>query len=357
MFPGHLIELCLAALLLVSSNTNSATIQDDPMTAIEPAHENYFFINHGHWLDRYTLAVNVAHDITKLEDYRILLIDIRKKTTKEFMRGAAIACTKPQEGIVGIRLSGTENKNEFAPKLFQWDARSMRLSPKAVNPEDYWNAWVCKKTDKFVVNSETLAQYSIGFLEDNHGQVHVTGDRANLIKKDKQIIPLDSGSKKLAMQGTPWFLPVRNVYFWSTGLFILDDSLWLDSDGTRVQEYPLLTMTPEGLLKQEFFRERLKNAGLNQGSGQSMPYGRGTLLNLPGRPHEGGGIYLVDEKSIKRIWCTNKGNQFDRRCLAIFTPEGLSPDGCHLAFKADSSDDLVRPFELRSGIKILPLCK
>jgi hypothetical protein len=122
----------------------------------------------------------------------------------------------------------------------------------------------------------------------------------------------------------------------------------------RTTEYPLITMTKLGEVRREHFRPVFERNGLEV-NGETFPYARGTLILAAGRPKDGGGIYLHDAGSLRRVWCTSDGNGYDRRCST--SDASLSPDGCHLAFFARDSDNVRARYRFRPSLKVLSLCK
>jgi hypothetical protein len=124
-------------------------------------------------------------------------------------------------------------------------------------------------------------------------------------------------------------------------------------DGVATQEQPMLTMSRSGQVKREFFRPLFEGRG-SMGEGQTFPYARGTLVYSGNRPRDGGGIYLSQGTSLRRIWCANEGNAFDRQCRLVNL--SISPSGCHAAFFAKDSDDPKARYAYGPTLKILPLC-
>ncbi len=78
------------------------------------------------------------------------------------------------------------------------------------------------------------------------------------------------------------------------------------------------------------------------------------MILIGSRPQQGGGIYLAQGPTLKRVWCLNGGGVYDRRCQVLTA--AVSPDGCHLAFHAVGSDSQAVAPSLRPSLKVLPLC-
>ncbi|MEO7242868.1 MAG: hypothetical protein ABIW85_08125 [Variovorax sp.] len=358
----------IAILALMSSfslQISASTIPDAPIPALEvglEASEN--LVSKLAWIDNYTLLATAQIDAhSNFWERKVVQVDIRTSKTKDFVNPGALICTNAVEDVVSINVGSaasvyTGNSKEPAPQLkfYRWNRG--KLTPKALS--DNWNPYICKKTkvaDTKIPGPMALAKADgIRYLESKDGYLETTQRQTReestiaLIRNEKFVATLQAKPHQVAPD--PQYLAFRDEYILSSGVFVTNGSL----DEARTTEYPLLTMTRSGSLNREYFRPVFERSGLTV-EGQTFPYAKGTLIFVSNRPNVGGGIYLSQGATIKRVWCTNQGYGFGRSCQATWI--SMSPDGCHFAFFANSSDNLTptRPITSRPTLKILPLCK
>jgi hypothetical protein len=175
-----------------------------------------------------------------------------------------------------------------------------------------------------------------------------------LVKKDKSTIKLDLRRGDVV---APFFeyLPFRKEYLLQPGRFSLGGESFSIYD-VRVTDQPVLTMSPTGVVNRgDSYRSAFERSGLKNG-GNVWPYAHGALIVIDSRPQYGGGIYRASGESVERVWCSPKKMGFDPKCRFESLPK-VSPDGCHVAFFAEGSDDPKAPLQTRPTLKILPLCK
>lgn len=367
MQPPYLKTGTFVALLIVSLSANSAAIPDAPVTAMEPGLEADDRLGGAMgWIDDRTLLVTAQIDSkSQFWERRVVRVDAKTGEMKELINPGAVICTNPTENVAGILVGSeasiyTGNSKEPKPelKLFSWTSIFGKLTPKMFG--DGWNPYICKKTKptdvkvpgSLVFYKEKDIRYleaKDGFLRFSRGQ---SGEQQSvvLVKDEKPVATLQAKPNEIAPE--PRYLPFRDGYLLSSGRFVMQGTM-ARSNEEHTTEYPLLTMTRSGTIKREYFRPLFENAGLTV-DGETFPYARGTLIFVSDRPKYGGGIYLNQGGSIKRIWCTNGGNTYDRQCRAMSI--SMSPDGCYLALFSNGSDNLKAPYVYRPTLKVLPLC-
>jgi hypothetical protein len=355
-----------AALLIASLGASASTIPDDPVVAIEPGIEIDDRLGGVMgWVDDHTLLVTAQIDSkSQFWERKVMLVDVRTGNTKELFYQGALICANPTEGVAAILVGSEESMylgNSKAPKpdlkLYSWSSLFGVLTPKISS--DSWNSWICKKTKSADVNVPNIdfMQKDIRYLEAKDGYLNFSMNQSRsersviLIKNDKPVATLDA--KPIEIAPAPQYLPFRDEYLLSSGRFVMNSTMVRGNEAPTT-EFPVLTMATSGKLKREYFKPLFESYGFTD-DGETFPYAKGTMIFVGSRPQHGGGIYLNQGKSLKRIWCTNKGNTFDRTCHA--TSISMSPDGCHFAFFANSSDNLMSPYVYRPTLKILPLCR
>ncbi len=356
-----------AALLMLSFSAHSGVIPDAPITAIEPGLEADEKLGGPMgWIDDRTLLVTAQIDSkSHFWERRVVRVDVKTGEVKELINPGAVVCTNPTENVAGILVGSeaslyTGNPKEPKPelKLYNWISLFGKLTPKNIGND--WNPYICKKTKPADVKVPgSLFFYKerdIRYLEAKDGYLRFfraqNGEQQSvvLVKDEKPVATLQVKSNEIAPE--PRYLPFRDGYLLSSGRFVMQGTM-ARSNEARTTEYPLLTMTRSGNIKREYFRSLFENAGLTV-DGDTFPYARGTLIFVSDRPKNGGGIYLNQGGSIKRIWCTNGGNTYDRQCRAMSI--SMSPDGCYFALFSEGSDNPKAPYVYRHTLKVLPLC-
>lgn len=357
----------VAALLSASISVNSATlIPDAPVVAIEPglSIDPRLGVGIG-WVDDQTLLVSaMIDDNSQFWERRVMRVDAKTGETTVEVNSGHLLCTNPREGIAGISVGSNEqsfvgksDKPKAEKKLYSWSSWfGGKLSQNTET--DNWNLNICKKTlprDVKAPGSLPLFSYKgILYLEEEDGYLQFRGHGEQhsvvLSKDDKPVATLQAKPNEITQE--PQYLPFRDEYLLSSGHFTMSGTM-VRGDAARVTEYPALTMTRSGAVQREFFRPIFEEANLKV-DGFTFPYAKGWLIYAATGPQDGGGIYLHQGKSTKRIWCTNNGNHYDRRCR--LSSISISPNGCYAAFHEVGSDNPKTPYSTDPTLKILPLC-
>lgn len=355
-------------LFLALINATSAAIPDAPIAALEPGLEVDDRLGAAlGWIDDRTLLVTAQIDSkSRFWERRVVRVDAKTGETKDVVNPGALICTNPTEGIAGILVGSeastyTANAKEPKPelKLYRWSSGFGKLIPTtSVND---WNPYICKKTKPADVRvPDSMYFYGgkdIRYLEAKDGYLHFssgpdgTQQSVVLVKDERPVAMLQLKPNEVSPE--PRYLPFREEYLLSSGRFVMQGTM-ARSNEPHTTEYPLLTMTKSGTITREYSRRLFESAGLTDG-GETLPYAKGTLILVSTRPKHGGGIYLNQGGSLRRIWCTNGGNEYDRQCQ--FASISMSPDGCHFAFFVKGSDDPKAAYVHRPTLKVLPLCK
>lgn len=351
----------IALVLWLSCGASASTIPDLPVAVIEPGLEvdDRLGAEMG-WVDDYTLLATAQIDSkSQFWERKVMRVDVRTGQTGELFRQGALICANPTEKIAGVLVGSeasiyTGNSKEPKPELnfYSWNSLLGKLSPKSPGVE--WNFFICKKTKQADTKVPAIGflQREIRYLEAKDGYLSLSMDqRVVLVKNERPVATLDAKSSEVAP--VPQYLPFRDEYLLSSGRFVMTGSMARPNEA-HVTEYPLLTMTSAGRVKREYFRKLFESNGLGV-DGMTFPYAKGTVIIVSDRPKNGGGIYLNQGGSIKRIWCTSNGSEYDRQCRPVSI--SMSPDGCHLALFAKGSDNLKSPYAYGPTLKILPLCK
>ena len=367
MQSSHLKTGTFVALLIVSLSAKPAAIPDAPVTAMEPGLEADDSLGGAMgWIDDHTLLVTAQiGSKSQFWERKVVRFDAKTGEMKELINPGAIICTNPTENVAGILVGSeasiyTGNSKEPKPelKLYSWTSIYTKLTPKMFGND--WNPYICKKTKPADVKVPgSLVFYKekdIRYLEAKDGYLRfssgLSGEQESvvLVKDEKPFATLQAKPNEIAPE--PRYLSFRDGYLLSSGRFVMHGTM-ARSNEVHTTEYPLLTMTRTGAIKREYIRPIFENAGLTV-DGDTFPYARGTLIFVSDRPKYGGGIYLNQGGSIKRIWCTNGGNTHDGQCRAMSI--SMSPDGCYFAFFSKGSDNLKAPYVHRPTLKVLPLC-
>lgn len=357
-----------ATLVATCMGANSASpIPDAPVAAIEPGLSIDPRVGVGiGWVDDHTLLVSaMINDKSQFWERRVMRVDAKTGETIEQVNPGYLVCTNPTEGIAGISVgnddklyAGKSDQPNPERKLYSWNSRfGGKLSQKTETGN--WNIHICKKTlpSHVKVGSQLtfFSDYDIVYLEERDGYLRLqrqNGEQRSVVltKDDKPVATVQARPNEIAPG--PEYLPFRNEYLLSSGQFTLYGTM-VRRNEAPVTEHPMLTMTRSGKVKREFFRSIFEDAGLRL-HGLTYPYSNGTLIYASNRPQNGGGIYLREGQSVKRIWCTNQGNHYDRKCQ--LSSLSISPNGCYAAFHEEGPDNPRAPYSYLPTLKILPLC-
>ena len=356
-------------MLILSLGCLAEGIVDDPIAAIEPGLELDDMMLPGvlGWLDDNTLLATVQTSrYSKFWERQVVRTDVKSGKVMEAINPGSLVCTNPQEKVAGIMVgsaarlfAGGSQEPEPQLQLFSWSTASAKLTSKT--SVDGWNPSICKEVlqkDSRGLGSLAVSQTSdvryfdtkdtyLRFLKGPNGEPAGVA----LIRNQQKISVLQLNASDIALE--PYYLPFRNAYLLSSGRFVMRGSMARENEKPST-EYPLLTMSKAGDIRREYFRPLFERSGFNE-DGATFPYAKGAMVFVSARPNDGGGIYLVQGESIKRVWCVNAGNQYDRQCRA--TSISMSPDGCHFAYFSKGSDNMRQPLSSRSTLKILPLCR
>lgn len=365
MNPNKMRIGTFAVLFSLSLWASASAIPDDPVTAIEPGLEIDDRVGGGMgWMDSHTLLVTaLASSKSQFWDRKVMRIDIRTGEAKELIYPGVLMCVNPVDKVAGVLLgdhegvyAGKRGLPDPELKLHGWSS-SGALTPKKAS--EGWNAFICKKTKPEDANEPSIGFWrkETRYLESKDGYLIFSPIQSSseknvvLVRNEKPVATPDV--KPIEIAPVPQYLPFRDEYLLSSGRFVMNGTMQRPNEAGTT-EYPVLTMTTSGKVKRDYFRPLFEDSGLKV-AGETYPYAKGTMIFILTRPEDGGGIYLNQGESIRRIWCTNWGNTPDRKCNVMSF--SISPDGCNFAFFAKGSDNLKLPHVYRPTLKILPLCK
>ncbi len=343
----------------------SSTIPDDPVTAIEPELEIDDRLGGViGWVDEHTLlATALIGRMSQFWEKKVVSVDARTGKTQELLNPGALICVNPTEKIAGIMVGSAENlytvnSKQANPeiKLYSWSAGV--LTPKV--SDDNWNFFICRKTKPADVKEPSIGfqRRKIRYLEEKDGYLAFSINQSSresnvsLIRAEKSVAVVEAKPNEIAP--VPQYLPFRKGYLLSPGRFVMNTKI-VPSKNATTSESPVVMMTIQGMVNRNYCMPLFTGYGEINGHGETFPCAKGTLIFVENRPQDGGGIYLNQGSSLKRVWCTNNGNEYDRRCRA--TSISVSPDGCYVAFYSKGSDNLKAPFMGNAALKILHICK
>ena len=315
------------------------------------------------WVDDRTLLVTAQIDKGQFWELKVMRVDVRSRKAKELFRQGVVICTNPAEGVASVAVgsfagSYAGGSKEPSPerKVYQWNATLRVLIPKFFRGG--WDGDFCVKTKPRDGEQSTLrlSAEETRYLDAKDGTLEFESGMAGgeprlaLTRNNKRIAILDAQPEEIGL--TPRYLPYRQEYLLATGSFLMN-AVFTRKDGRSTSEQPIITMDKSGRLRREYLRPVFHRYGL-VGDGHTLPYAKGTMILFVNRPQDGGGIYLKQGESVKRVWCTNDGKVHDRMCSP--SRSAMSPDGCHFAFFAKGSDALTSTYSTAPTLQVLRLC-
>lgn len=341
----------------------NAFAEDAPVTAIEidiEAPYDRYITPAPKWIDNDTLLFTNQVEIIYRKQYdpNLSLLNIRTGKISNILQHSAINCTNPENKIIGAFVENTSKNGEtFALQLFKWDPEKQKITTLPHN--DQWNIYICKQTDPEYLKLPGDAIFSQGTVLFTHKEVRLEFQEkykgptssVTLYKENTPFKKIDA--RRYEVHSDAEYTPFSNEYTLSKGLFT--SGRFQGYENKPTSEFPLITMTRSGEVKRQLIKEFLDSKNIAYANGTTLPFALGTIVSVFASQDRGGGIYLKKENSFKRIWCTNPGRLSSRECRA--TPLSVSPDGCHLAFLSETSDDLKKMPSSQPTIKVLPLCK
>jgi hypothetical protein len=342
--------------------TSASSVPDALAIPLEPGLEADDHLgNPMGWLDDRTLLVT-AQAAGEFWDRKVVRVDVATSEVKELINPGALTCASSREKIfsafVGSAAGLFSGRAATQPKpelrSFSWSP-SRGLQELGKSGAD-WNPYICKRTGQSDINVPAfgfLERY-VRYLDAPDGYIRfprgLVAGPVELIKRDTPVAAIRATPFEIAL--VPQYLSSRGVYVLSAGQFVMSGTM-VRANEAPTTEYPLVTMTKQGEVGREYFRPLFERSGLLV-DGQAIPYAKGTLVMAQTRPRDGGGIYLHEGDSLKRVWCTGNGNHYDRQCR--FTDVSMSPDGCHIAFFEQGSDNPRARYSPRPTLKVLSLC-
>jgi len=338
-------------ILLCTWNWVAASIiSNQPVVAYEPGLESsqHSLLNNIGWIDDDNLLVSANRDSPfRAWEQKLVAINVRKREVKVLLPKGALICTNASYGIVSARSdSDPGSPDGRLHKLFAWDPKTSTLIE--TNEAADWNSSICQKTLSSQINEVNTHQHGIAYLDFPDGYLKKNGpDGADLIRDNKTVAKV-SVSWNMVSEKIE-YMKYRKEYLLSPGYIYMAGGV-SGSNTKSLKEVPVITMTKSGEIHREFMQPIFGTTK----EATTVPYARGMLTFRPGTPQDGGGAYLVQSKSVKRIWCSDVGNRHDRQCEAM--PLAISPDGCHAAFFALGSDEPKAQLTSNPTLKILPLC-
>lgn len=361
----------LAVLLIGVLGAHASSIPDAPIAAIEPGLTLDLHVGgEMGWIDNRTLLVTTHIEGKPYWEQKVVLLDVQTGEVRDLLAPGSLICTNAAARVVGAWVGSKAKRwvrNSAEPdaqtKLFSWSPASRQLRTESFGED--WNHHLCMTTRPEHVRKEANLAY------DNDGVLYLEAKdtylrfpngasaetaRAVVVRGGRQVAELPLNVNEIAMKVV--HLPFLDGFLLSPGTFVTRGSLTARAGGPQIPEIPMLTTTRSGGLKKDHLRPLFESAGLVV-KGASFPYAKGVLVFVEGRPREGGGIYLNEGKSLKRIWCTDDGNSYNRTCRGA-TPSilpAIAPDGCHFAFFAEGSDNPKSRHVAEPTLKVLPLCR
>lgn len=347
----------LILLIGISGSAVAATIPDDPIIPWETGLESKIDdVSIPYWLDKDTILVSaLVHSKSEFWNKKLMAVDVRTGKAETIFPEGAVHCVNTNEAVALVSIGSRErlivgNSNAPVPMFVfsKWNAQSRKLMPYPSASDEGWDLENCTRNglkDGRPVIHLSRNQYLVLDGSD-------AGDAVRLYRNGKEVGRLDV--KPSEIPPVPKHIGYRDQYLLSPGEFFTD-STRIEVDGVMTQERPILTFNESAKVQRVFVRKEMLQSGFQSFQGITYPYAKGILIRAGGGPKNGGGLFLKTRSSIRRVWCVNEGNTYDRICnLGTVT---VSPTGCHAAFFSSHSDDLKSPATSNDTLKILPLCK
>lgn len=348
--------VCLLGALL---HVGAHAVPDEPIVAIEPALSTGFplLAYPIAWMnDRILLVTSEIRG--EFHGRKVTSVDVTTGETRELVNPGSLICTSPARKVAGVVVGTTgrrrmQEEPEPQLKVFAWNESTGLLDPESAEKD--WNPWICRKTrpDDVDVPESAFLQKNVRYLEAGDGYLATerSTEKVALVRDGKAITGVDA--RPLDIDPVPQYLPFRAAYLLRAGAFEVYTTIERRTE-LQVSERPVLMMTRSGSVSSEPVGTLFQRNGLSV-AGQTYPYAKGTLIVVPHEPKLGGGIYLKQGDSLKRVWCSNERSANYGSCAA--TAVTMSPNGCRVAFFSPARDDPKVADTSSPMLKILSLCK
>lgn len=310
------------------------------------------------WLDATTLAITTYQTGDEYWNGKIVAVDMRDKSVVKVLDNGFLQCTNPDASVVAAikgSLGGTyrgDAKSAGAvkpePVFYRWAPKAKMLLDEEQAAKMPWNWHDCIQTAPGHRNQS-------GRMQGFPGAVYLRsrdGVLAWQFDPDRKPVPVSWLKPKAAPKQiqaasdeigpVAVYQPYDDSYLLAPGRF----GNFMHR-GKMVDQAPAVTMDSAGTVKRTPLPASLKAYFDRQkgNGGYTQPTPAGLLVYA--YPFSGGGgFYLANGNSVKRIWCTENSDSADNCSPNNAT---LSPDGCRLAFVNRSYPGTVEVLTLCSG--------
>lgn len=298
------------------------------------------------WLDSSTLAITTYAKDADYWDGKTVAVDVVTKSTFTLVERGFLQCVS-NGGLVAM-LKGSLVRQFWGPEkdattpmavrvFYRWNSKARKLEAEEPAPKPPWNWFICTQTRPNDIELPQIGFYqrNVRYLDARDGVLRWEGPDSSrnagqvvLAKTNETTKSLDVVAGDIAL--VPQLLPFADRYLLATGQFVTGGAR-IERFGEKTDQLPAITMTREGRVSRLPVPEKLKTVldgfGLNQG--QTRPTAVGLLVHVNGWAENGGGLYLSDTDTTKRIWCTPAPGKVEPCTIDAWE---LSPDGCNLAF-------------------------
>ena len=323
------------------------------------------------WLDADTLAITTFGDPKAKVPWmvrKIVAFDLRTNTASTLVARGFVECSNPEFRLVGLQLGDLASRfaigSRAAPAVQQfqlWDAGARTLSPAPVEYKAAWHTRTCLKPAPEDLAIEDLlgSKKPLRYLQPEHGtlewatldaQGHPEGPSLHGPRRRIMLTGLSINEISHDVR----YLPFRNGYQLAAGVH--------DHATEPARDVALLTMDVDGHLARRAIPATLTHtldAAGATGAATMLAVKPGELVVQPGAPANGAGFYLVQGERARRVWCTAApapGQAGGADACTMTQSLAVSPDGCRIAFDAQSLTPFPIPFANAPTIKVLDLC-
>lgn len=296
------------------------------------------------WLDANTLAITTSED-NEFWNGTTVAVDVAARSASVLLQHGFLNCTS--DGLVAM-IKGSLARHYAGGFLkpgapdpvnvfYRWNARTKRLESEEPAAKPTWNWLICAQTRAEDINLASISFYARGIRYLNaHGGVlrweaarhTVEAGPVSLEMPNTAPIPVDVAASDIAL--VPRHLPFSDQYLLSAGRFMIGGKM--DHKGKMVDQLPAITITRSGRVDRYPLPPALKSVldrDTMAGGGAIQPTAAGLLINSDGRPAQGGGLYVSNAGTVKRVWCLPSARHGDS---CVLNSLEVSPDGCQVAF-------------------------
>ncbi|MFG6468032.1 hypothetical protein [Roseateles sp. BYS87W] len=325
------------------------------------------------WLDAHHLAVTTpppGDDDAYSGLRRLVAVDARTGAQTVLLERGFLSCANPHTGVVAAYVGDLRKLLRGGPAAapvltwFRWDAQQTRLVPQPPPPGPPMHPQQCRPFDpEDDRNGQVMTGAApVRTLEPGHGQIRWTWDPATGQRGAVQWMrgaerrTLDVPAERI--QALVDWLPYRSAYLLTPGLYRVEQ-------GQMTELLPLTTMDQQGRTAQVPTPAALAPGLSRDWTHQvfSVPMRGGQLLAVPGRSHDGAGLYRHTAQGLQRVFCGPKPGGATDDALRDHTrcfedePIRVSPDGCQAAFATRyDADGRLRTTGLQGQVHMLDLC-